>query len=66
MAIRLPFFKRAPQLPPNARVNRIASMSKPEAIDGIVIYQDGNRAKVCWGPGKQTMESVEDLACIVA
>jgi hypothetical protein len=65
MAISIPFFGKTVELQRNARVNRAATVSKPEAVDGIVMFQKGNKAKVCWGPGNQTVESVRDLTLIV-
>ena len=65
MAISIPFFgKVEQQLERNARVNRPARIGAPEAIDGMVMYQKGRKAKVCWGPGNQSVESVSDLILI--
>lgn len=65
MAISIPFFgKVEQQLERNARVNRPARIGTPEAVDGMVMYQKGNKAKVCWGPGNQSVEAVSDLILI--
>lgn len=65
MAISIPFFGKSAQFERNTRVNRVATVSKPEAVDGIVMFQKGNKAKVCWGPGNQSVESVRHLTLIV-
>ncbi|GAB7127182.1 hypothetical protein [Amantichitinum ursilacus] len=66
MAISIPFFgKTEQQFARNDRVNRPAGIGREEAVDGLVVYQKGSKAKVCWGPGKQSVESVSDLVLIV-
>ncbi|KPC54059.1 hypothetical protein [Amantichitinum ursilacus] len=69
MAISIPFFGKIgsdiQSLAPNTRVNRASALGEPERIDGIVLYQVGKRAKVCWGPGKSRMEPVDKLVMIV-
>ncbi|GGP27740.1 hypothetical protein [Silvimonas amylolytica] len=69
MSISIPFFGKIGsddvKLQPNMRVNRAGGLVGPEQVDGIVMYQVGGRAKVCWGPGNSRMEKVTDLTLIV-
>ena len=69
MAISIPFFGKigsdVQALAPRTRVNRVSALGEPEQVDGIVQYQIGKKAKVCWGPGKSRMESVSKLVMIV-
>ncbi|MDR3425954.1 MULTISPECIES: hypothetical protein [Silvimonas] len=69
MSISIPFFGKVgsdvTKFEPNMRVNRAGGLGEPEQVDGLVLYQVGKRAKVCWGPGNSSMESVNDLTLIV-
>jgi hypothetical protein len=54
------------EIEPQARVNRIHTLTGPERIDGYVINVSHGLAYVAWPNGHTTIESVRHLVPIVA
>lgn len=54
------------EIEPQARVNRIHTLTGPERIDGFVINVSHGLAYVAWPNGDTTIESVRHLVPIIA
>lgn len=55
-----------PAIAVRTRVNRVHNHLGPERLDGLVVKLHGDVAYVAWPDGETTIESVRQLAQIVA